>query len=103
MESTAQPGKTHLQSLLSLNGQLSACNDDASAANLMAEDLLDFFETANHDSQADRVLSTLYFPEQETRAHILQEYTFRAKKRTQDLLEQTQNLIDTMKREGIIV
>lgn len=100
MESTVQAGKTRLQTLIDLSNQLSACEADAAAADLMAGDLTDFFEEANNLEPADRILTAFYTPENVIRAHILQEYTNRAKTGLKNLYEQTHGLIDTMRQEG---
>ena len=95
-----QPRKTNLQNLLTLNDQLAACEADTLAASLMSEDLLNFFEEANHADPADKPIYMIYLPENEVRAHIMQEYTSRAYEQVKKLYQQTLTLIDAMKQEG---
>ena len=97
---TTPPGRTSLQRLMDLSDQLALLQADAAATQLMAGDLVEFFETANTGDPDDVKLCMIYMPETEIRAGILQGYTIRTKEKIADLFARICSLVDSMKQES---
>ena len=100
MEQTLQPGKTHLQHRLDLDTLLIPCEMDAAAAKLMAEDLLDFFDTMSRPTWANAPIPAPYLEEAMIRANILHHCTYRALTQVKGIYKQNSDLIEALRNNG---
>lgn len=99
MEQTLQTGKDTLQALSQLDDQLGMCRNQAACADLMAEDLIEYFETLEDPSEDNKATALLYFQENHTRAQILQDYTHKALAQVAAVEEQLRQLFHALRQE----
>lgn len=92
-------GSDTINTLRLLSDQLGDCKADAARANLMAEDLTDYFDIGEDPDDNHKLAVLNYFQENGIRAEILLDYVCKALAQVTYIHEQVSKLHDQLRQE----